>query len=139
MPLSAKADSLKTILVEALQPYASRVELFGSVARAEADDESDLDVLVTLRPASDRPPLGLKWFKLERRLSGELGRTVELVTDNALSPHLRPHIESDRVLLYQDESEEYLGECGTQDGREKYDAALEQVPDVEPDERDQIE
>lgn len=103
MNLSPTSGTLKTVLVEALRPYASRIELFGSVARGEADDESDLDVLVTLRPAADRPALGLKWFELERRLSDELGRPVELVTENALSPHLRPHIESDRVLLYEDE------------------------------------
>jgi predicted nucleotidyltransferase len=132
-------SSYETILIEALRPYVSRIELFGSTARDEDDTDSDLDLLVTLRAADERPPLGLKWFKLERELSEKLGRPVELVTERALNPHLRPHIESDRVLLYQDESGEYFGERGKQGGREKYDAALEQVPDVEPDERDRVE
>ena len=93
----------KTVLIKALRPYASRIELFGSTARNEDDAESDLDVLVTLRAADERPPLGLKWFRLERELSEKLGRPVELVTEKTLSPHLSPHIEPDRVLLYEDE------------------------------------
>jgi hypothetical protein len=132
-------SSFKTILMDALRPYVSRIELFGSTARDEDDTDSDLDLLVTLRAAEERPPLGLEWFRLERELSEKLDRPVELVTERALNSHLRPHIESDRVLLYQDESEESLGDCGTQGSREKYEAALEQVPDVEPDERDRIE
>jgi predicted nucleotidyltransferase len=99
----APPDRLKSVLVEALRPYASRIELFGSVARGEANDESDLDVLVTLRAADDRPSLGLKWFELERHLSSELGRPVELVTEKALSAHLRSDIDPDRLLLYEDE------------------------------------
>jgi predicted nucleotidyltransferase len=96
-------SSYEKILIEALRPYVSRIELFGSTARNEDDTDSDLDVLVTLRPAEERPPLGLKWFRLERELSEKFGRPVEFVTENALSPHLRPHIESDRLLLYEDE------------------------------------
>lgn len=94
---------LKSVLVEALRPYASRIEFFGSVARNEAEADSELDMLVTLRPADDRPPLGLKWFELGRRLSNELRRSVELVTEKALSPHLRSDIDPDRLLLYEDE------------------------------------
>jgi hypothetical protein len=96
-------SSYETILIEALRPYVSRIELFGSTARNEDNTDSDLDILVTLRSADERPPLGLKWFRLERELSQKLGRPVELVTENTLSPHLRPHVESDRVLLYEDE------------------------------------
>jgi len=44
------------------------------MARGDADNESDIDVLVTLRATPDRSPLGLKWFSLERQLSEKLGR-----------------------------------------------------------------
>lgn len=101
--MSNPTDHFKTVLVDALRPYASRIELFGSAARGEADSDSDVDVLVTLRASDERPPLGLKWFELERRLSEKLDRSVELVTEKSLSPHLRPHIEPDRILLYEDE------------------------------------
>ena len=137
MPQLPSSD--EAILIETLRPYVSRIGLFGSTARDEDDTDSDLDLLVTLHPAEGCPPLGLKWFRLERELSEKFGRPVEFITENAPSPHLRSHIESDRVLLYQDESEEYFGEPEKHAGREKYGAALEQVPDVEPDERDRIE
>lgn len=101
MPAATPPADYKTVIVDALRPYASRIELFGSAARGEADSDSDIDVLVTLRTVDERPPLGLKWFELERRLSEKLGRPVELVTEKSLSPHLRPHIESDRMLLYE--------------------------------------
>lgn len=95
--------NLRDVLVTALRPYASRIELFGSEARGDAAPTSDVDVLVTLRPPEERPPLGLRWFELEQELSEQLGRPVELVTERALSSHLRPHVAADRVTLYEDE------------------------------------
>lgn len=96
-------EELQSVLIPALQPYASRIEVFGSVARGEAGAGSDVDVLVRLRPSDQRPPMGLRWFALEQALADRLGRPVELVTERALSPHIRPHVQTDRVLLYEDE------------------------------------
>ena len=96
-------EKLQSVLVPALRPYASRIELFGSTSRGESDAESDLDVLVQLRAPEHRPPVGLRWFELEQELAERLGRPVELVTERALSRHIRPHVQTDRVLLYEDE------------------------------------
>ena len=95
-------EKLQSVLVPALRPYASRIELFGSEARSEAGAGSDVDVLVQLRPPGQRPPMGLRWFALEEELADQLGRPVELVTERALSRHVRPHVQTDRVLLYDD-------------------------------------
>ena len=103
MSAPTSLDQFKTVLVDTLRPYASRIELFGSAARGDMDADSDLDMLLTLRAADERPLLGLKWFELERRLSEELGHPVELITEKSLSPHLRPYVEPDRLLLYEDE------------------------------------
>ena len=46
--------------------------------------------------------MGLRWFALEEELAERLGRPVELVTERALSRHVRPHVQTDRVLLYDD-------------------------------------
>ena len=96
-------ERLRDIVVSALRPYASRIAVFGSWARGEAGAESDVDVLITLRPPDRRPPMGLRWFELEQELSEQLGRPVELVIENALSQHLQPHVEADRVVLYEEE------------------------------------
>ena len=100
---TTRLEKLQSVLVPALRPYASRIALFGSEARGEAQADSDLDVLVTLRPEAQRPPLGLRWFELEAELSKRIGRPVEIVTERALSRHIRPLIASDRRVLYEDE------------------------------------
>lgn len=103
MSQAVSKEAIRKIIVTTLRPYASRIELFGSEARGEARENSDIDVLVTLRPEGQRPPLGLHWFELEEELAERLGRPVEIVTERALSRHIRPLIEPDRKVLYEDE------------------------------------
>lgn len=88
-------------IVPLLAPYVSRIRLIGSVARGETRPDSDVDLLVTLKPSAEHPALGLRWFALEHELSEHLGRPVELITEAALSTHLRPFIEQDAVVLYE--------------------------------------
>jgi hypothetical protein len=57
---------------------------------------------VDLLPPDERPPLGLKWFRLEEELERILGRKVELVSERAVSPFVRPYAERDMVLLYEE-------------------------------------
>lgn len=74
---------------ELIRLGVSRLGVFGSVARGEADSESDLDVLVEFLP-------GKKSFaafcETAEILERAVGRRVDLVTTEALSPHLAPHI-----------------------------------------------
>lgn len=72
------------------------VSLFGSIARAEATEKSDIDLLVKF---GKRKSL-LSVVKLERQLSMVLGRKVDLLTENALSPYIRDHIFDDLVTIY---------------------------------------
>jgi len=84
-----------------LRPYAKKIAVFGSYARGEETADSDIDILVDLLPPGERPPLGLKWFRLEEELSWILGRDMELVSYRAMSPFIRPRAERDMVLLYE--------------------------------------
>lgn len=45
-----------------LKPYINRMAIFGSTVRGEATQKSDIDLLIRLKPSSERPKLGL--FKL---------------------------------------------------------------------------
>ncbi|MFA5026817.1 MAG: nucleotidyltransferase family protein [Candidatus Methylomirabilota bacterium] len=65
-----------------------RLRVFGSQARDEARVQSDLDLLVDLRP--DRDLLDLAGFKLD--LEEMLGCEVDVVTEQGLSPYLRDRI-----------------------------------------------
>jgi predicted nucleotidyltransferase len=70
-----------------------RIALFGSMARDEARDDSDLDLLVDFEvgPTFDSF-MGLKLF-----LEDRLGRKVDLVTPDALKARLRPVVEREAV------------------------------------------
>lgn len=94
-------EDLRKKIVPMLRPYARRISVFGSFARGEERPDSDIDILIELKPRSKRPPLGLEWFRLERELSRIVGREVQLVSDHALSPYVRPYAEKDMVLLYE--------------------------------------
>lgn len=98
----ATLEEIRTNVVPVLRPYAARIEVFGSFARGEQRPDSDIDLLITLRPSEQRPPLGLRWFGLEREMSEVLGHRVEMTTEDGLSRHIRPYIEPDRILLYEE-------------------------------------
>ena len=70
-----------------------RLALFGSTARDEARDDSDLDLLVDFDagPTFDSF-MGVKFF-----LEDHLGRKVDLVTPAALKPRMRPVVEREAV------------------------------------------
>ena len=96
-------EELRKKIVPVLLPWGvKRVALFGSVVREEDTPESDIDILVELKPPGERPLIGLKWFGLEEELSHILGREVELVSESALSPYIRPYVEKEMVVLYEE-------------------------------------
>jgi len=67
--------------------------LFGSAARDEMHEGSDVDVLVEFEgPATFDGYMGLKSF-----LEGLLKVKVDLVTNNGLKPRARPYVEKDLI------------------------------------------
>ena len=66
-----------------------RLALFGSVLRGEAQPDSDVDILVQFAPGSKTFD---RFIALSELLETRLGRRVDLVTTEALSPFLGPHI-----------------------------------------------
>ncbi len=66
-----------------------RLALFGSVLRGEARADSDVDLLVQFAPGQKTYE---RFFALCDLLDALLGRRVELVTEEALSPFLGPRI-----------------------------------------------
>ena len=71
----------------------TRLVLFGSTARDEATVDSDIDVLVTFNgPATSKRYFGVQFY-----LEDTFGYPVDLVTEKALRPELRPYIEREGV------------------------------------------
>lgn len=70
-----------------------RLAVFGSRARDRAQLGSDTDVLVEF----DGPASSARYFGLQFYLEDLLGCPIDLVTDKALRPQLRPYIERDAI------------------------------------------
>ena len=67
----------------------ARLALFGSVLRGDARPDSDVDLLVQFSPGAKTFD---RFLALSELLEDRLGRRVELVTPEALSPFIGPRI-----------------------------------------------
>lgn len=67
--------------------------LFGSTARDAARSDSDVDVLVTF----DGPATSERYFGVQFYLEDLFGIPIDLLTDKALRPELRPFVEKEAV------------------------------------------
>lgn len=74
-----------------------RLGLFGSAARGEETDQSDIDLLVYF---SKRKSL-ISVISLERKISAILGKNVDLLTEAAISPYLRKQILQNIKVIYE--------------------------------------
>ena len=72
-----------------------RLALFGSAARDELRDGSDVDVLVEFEGESTFRG----YFDLKDYLEALFGRSVDLVTEGGLKPRARRHVERDLIRV----------------------------------------
>ena len=73
------------------------LDVFGSVARGEADADSDIDLLYVM---STQARIGFGIFDLENELSEIFGRKVDLVSKKYLHPLLRDTVIAEAQELY---------------------------------------
>lgn len=94
MPVDVKQQLqlIKPVLKE--KYHVSKIGIFGSYAREEHTDSSDIDLLVEFSK-----PIGLKFVELKYFLEETLGKNVDLVTVNALKPKLKETILNE--VVYQ--------------------------------------
>ncbi len=75
--------------------HISSLSIFGSVARGDARQNSDVDILVEFEPGA---AIGLFAFaRLQKSLSELVGRPVDLVTPEALHKALKQNILKEAV------------------------------------------
>lgn len=72
--------------------------LFGSTARGEQTENSDIDILLDLDYSR---PIGLKFFKMHIELEELLNRKVDILTNQSISGFIKPYIDKDKVLIYE--------------------------------------
>lgn len=69
--------------------------MFGSTARGESGESSDIDLLVEMEPGRGLLDLVGLWQDLEDLL----GTRVDVLSDGGVSPHLRERIDAEAVPL----------------------------------------
>ena len=95
------SKKIESIAREVLMQYpVKRAALFGSAAKGNMNDLSDIDMLVEFLPNTR----GLDFFGLRADLEESLGCPVDLVTWNALSKSkhsFKQRVESEARLIYE--------------------------------------
>lgn len=92
-------------LITLLQNYfrtqpVRKAWLFGSVARGEGRPDSDIDILVNF----DEGVGLMKYSAMVGELESILKKAVDLVSESALFPWVRPNVEKDKLLIYEREA-----------------------------------
>ena len=88
-------EKRKDILEIAVRRGARNVRVFGSAARGEADEKSDLDFLVEMEPGRSLLDLG----GLLMDLRDLLGCEVDVITERGLKPRIRDRVLREAVAL----------------------------------------
>ena len=84
---------LKRVRPELVRLGVRRAALFGSTARGEATETSDIDVLLEFDPVSD---MGVyEYVALTRFIGEQFPSPVDVVNRATLKPHVRPLAERD--------------------------------------------
>ena len=99
--MSVPTMQIESTVREILKQYPiSRAAFFGSAARGDMTELSDIDLLVEFLPDTR----GLDFFGLREDLKDALGCSVDLITWTALSKAkaaFRQQVESDAKLIYE--------------------------------------
>ncbi|MCL2050319.1 MAG: nucleotidyltransferase domain-containing protein [Lachnospiraceae bacterium] len=97
MPKIYEIDKIKKISVPLAQKYGiSKLALFGSYARGEQKETSDIDFLM------DKGKLkGWDFFGFINNLEDELGVHVDVLTYDSLAEAMIADVVKDEVVLYE--------------------------------------
>lgn len=93
--ISSKQQNLIIDIISRCNPRM--IGVFGSYARGENDQNSDLDILIDFEQPVDL----LEIIGLEQELTEKLGIKVDLITLRSLNPQLKEYVEKDLIPLVQ--------------------------------------
>mgnify|MGYP000849804876 CR=1 FL=1 len=90
--------ALRRRIDDARRHHATAMFLYGSAARDELTDNSDVDLFIDYDP--DGPMSFVDLFDLRDILADDLQRTVDLTSRNGLHPKLRARIERSSLRIF---------------------------------------
>ena len=88
----------KTIETYFASKPVSKVWLFGSYARGEADEDSDVDVLIDIEKGAK---VGLRYFIWHEELGELLNKKVDVVSHGWENKFIKQYIDKDKTLIYE--------------------------------------
>jgi predicted nucleotidyltransferase len=91
--ISLQQENIIKAVTQKLKP--TLLGIFGSYARGEENEKSDLDILIDF----DTKVNLLELIGIEQEISELLGIKVDLITLRSLNATLKPYIESDLIRL----------------------------------------
>ncbi|MBI5709384.1 MAG: nucleotidyltransferase family protein [Candidatus Eisenbacteria bacterium] len=83
------------ILRVAAKHGARNLRVFGSVARGDADEQSDIDLLVEMEPGRSLLDHAALWLELQDLL----GCKVDVVSERGIKPRIRDRVLAEAVPL----------------------------------------
>jgi predicted nucleotidyltransferase len=88
------------IIIRSMLPYHPvRIGIFGSVARGEDSQESDIDILYSFQDA-----VGLfNLVRMKDEMEEKLNARVDLVSEQFVHPKLKPQIMKELKIIYSNE------------------------------------
>ena len=90
----------KNIIINTIMPFhPMQIGIFGSVAREENTENSDIDILYQLKDT-----VGLfNLVRIKDSLEEKLNKKVDLVSEKHIHPKLKPYIMNDLQIIYSNE------------------------------------
>ena len=92
-------QTVREMIIAVLKRHgAERIAIFGSYARGEATEESDIDILVSFAS----PKSLFELVRIEDELKSVLNKKVDLITEKSVGPSLTGAIRCDQLVIYEE-------------------------------------
>jgi predicted nucleotidyltransferase len=88
-------DSLRSYFLE--KPVY-KAYLFGSYAKQEANESSDIDLLLEL---NYKPGVAMIYAFMKSEIEVLLNKNVDIITTNSISKHIIENLEKEKILIYE--------------------------------------
>ena len=97
---------MSTEMLETIREYFKtqpvlKAWLFGSFARGEETEDSDVDILVVFDQKDGNGVSLLRHIAIALGLEDLLGKKVDLITDGTLLPFAQTTADNDKILIYE--------------------------------------
>ncbi|MCY4217298.1 MAG: nucleotidyltransferase domain-containing protein [Flavobacteriaceae bacterium] len=95
-------EKQKQIIIKEMSPYEPiQIGVFGSVARGDHTEESDIDILYQFNNSSDL----LELIRLKKNIKKRLGKKVDFMCFDFINPYIKKRVLSEVKLFFNDKTQ----------------------------------